>query len=59
VPQNDQRHAEGRLDFLQCLARARLRQRDLLGGRQERSVHTQRDQEPQLFQLEPGDDRVE
>ena len=38
---------------------ARLRQRDLLRGLQERAVLAQRDQEPQLFQVEPGDDRVE
>ena len=59
VGANEQRGAEGRLDFLQCLARARLRQRDLLRGLQERAVLAQRDQEPQLFQVEPGDDRVE
>jgi len=59
VGANEQRRAEGRLDFLQCLARARLRQRDLLRGLQERAVLAQRDQEPQLFQVEPGDDRVE
>ena len=39
--------------------RSSRRQRDLLRGLQERAVLAQRDQEPQLFQVEPGDDRVE
>jgi hypothetical protein len=53
VGANEQRRAEGRLDLLQCLARARLRQRDLPGGLQERAVLAQRDQEPQLLQVKP------
>jgi hypothetical protein len=33
--------------------------RDRLRGLQERAVLGQRDQEPQLFQVQPGDDRME
>ena len=59
VGTNEQGRTKGRLDFLQCLACARLCQRDLLRDLQECAVLAQRDEEAQLLQVKPGNNRVE
>lgn len=43
---------------LQRLVRARLRPRDLPAGLRAQAVPAPRDQQPPLFRVEPGEDRV-
>lgn len=55
----EERRVEGGFDFLQCLAGAWLRERDLLRGLEQRAVVAERNQKPQLLQVQSGDDGIE
>jgi hypothetical protein len=56
---HEKRRAERRFDFMQRLARARLRERELLRRAEQRAALLQRDQEAQLLDVHAREDRVE